>query len=104
LPALTFQSEQAREMMQQLGYPGYFLIMLTVFKVGGALALAIPLVSPTIKEWAYAGFGFDFIAAAVSNWAVKGFGVDVIFCFVALAILIISWIYHHKMMENVLLK
>lgn len=91
-------------MMQQLGYPGYFLIMLTVFKVVGALALAIPLVSPTIKEWAYAGFGFDFIAAAVSNWAVKGFGVDVIFCFVALAILIISWIYQHKMMEYVLLK
>ena len=66
MPAFTSQSELAKEGIRHLGYPEYFGNALVVFKVLGALALIIPQVSKRIKEWAYAGFAFDFIFAAIS--------------------------------------
>ena len=33
MPALTSQTEMAKEGIRHLGYPGYFGVMLTVFKV-----------------------------------------------------------------------
>lgn len=96
MPALTSNSELAKEGIRHLGYPDYFRNMLTVFKVLGALALILPFVSSRIKEWAYAGFAIDFIAAAVSHWAVDGFDGQTVFPFVALAILAVSYICYHK--------
>jgi hypothetical protein len=97
LPALTSQSELAKASIRHLGYPDYFGVLLTVFKVLGALTLIIPKVSSRIKEWAYAGFAFDFISACVSNWAVDGFGAVALFPLVVLAILAVSYIYYHKL-------
>ena len=102
LPALTSQTEMAKEGISHLGYPAYFGVMLTVFKVLGALALILPQVPPRIKEWAYAGFAFDFIAASVSHWAVDGFGGQAIFPLVVLAILMVSYAYYYKKMEGTL--
>lgn len=70
LPALTSQSEMAKEGISHLGYPAYFGVMLTVFKVLGAISLIAPQIQKRVKEWAYAGFAFDFISASVSHWAV----------------------------------
>ena len=75
MPLFTFNSELAREGLRHLGYPAYFGFLLVVFKVFGVLALAIPQVPGRVKEWAYAGFGFDFISASVSHWVVDGFGM-----------------------------
>lgn len=100
LPALTSQTEMAKEGINHLGYPTYFGVMLTIFKVLGALALIIPQIPKRIKEWAYAGFAFDFIAAAVSHWAVDGFGGEAIFPLVVLAILAVSYIYYYKKIET----
>jgi hypothetical protein len=97
IPALTSQSELAKEGIRHLGYPEYFGVLLTVFKVAGALALIIPKIPTRIKEWAYAGFAFDFISACVSNWAVDGFSGLVLFPLVVLAILAASYIYYHKL-------
>jgi hypothetical protein len=55
--------------MHDLGYPPYFLKLLGPAKVLGALALVGPRV-PVLREWAYAGFTFDLIAAIVSHAAV----------------------------------
>jgi hypothetical protein len=44
MPALTSQTAMAKEGIRHLGYPDYFGVMLTVFKVLGALALIIPQV------------------------------------------------------------
>ncbi len=79
LPAFTSQTEMAKEGIRHLGYPEYFGTMLVVFKVLGTLALIIPQVPTRIKEWAYAGFVFDFIFASGSHWAVDGFGGQTIF-------------------------
>ena len=102
LPALTSQTEMAKEGISHLGYPAYFGVLLVVFKVLGALALILPQVPTRIKEWAYAGFAFDFIAASVSHWAVDGFGGQAIFPLVVLAILMVSYAYYYKKMEGTL--
>ena len=61
MPALTSQTELAKEGIRHLGYPEYFGNALVVFKILGVLALVIPQIPKRVKEWAYAGFAFDFI-------------------------------------------
>ena len=98
--ALTSHTDLAKEGIRGLGYPDYFGIMLAVFKVLGSLALIVPGVPVRVKEWAYAGFGIDFIAAFVSIWAVGGFGVALVLPLVFLGILIASYTSFHKMHKS----
>ncbi|MGO4771846.1 DoxX family protein [Flavobacterium sp. W22_SRS_FK3] len=96
MPALTSQSEMAKEGIRHLGYPEYFGNALVVFKILGVLVLVIPQVPNRIKEWAYAGFAFDFIFASISHFAVDGIDFQSFFPLIILAILMISYIYYHK--------
>lgn len=100
MPALTSHTELAREGIRQLGYPAYFGTMLTVFKVAGAVVIMFPKFPARLKEWAYAGMTFEFIAASVSNAAVYGLGFEAAMPLIILAILAISYIYHHKLQRN----
>lgn len=97
LPALTSQSEMAKQGITHLGYPLYFGTMLAVFKVLGAIALVIPKLPARIIEWAYAGFAFDFIAASVSLAAVDGVNGMAFFPLITLVILVVSYIYRQKL-------
>jgi hypothetical protein len=97
MPALTSQTELAKEGIRHLGYPSYFNVLLTVFKVSGTLALIIPVVPARIKEWAYAGLSFDFIAASISIWAVDGFSGMVFFPLIVWMVLLISYFSYHKL-------
>ena len=54
-----------------LGYPLYFVTILGVWKVLGAIAILVPRF-PRLKEWAYAGIFFDLTGAAASSAAVGG--------------------------------
>jgi uncharacterized membrane protein YphA (DoxX/SURF4 family) len=54
--------------MAHLGYPHYFLPLLGIWKVLGALVIVAPRL-PRLKEWAYAGMVFDATGAAVSRGA-----------------------------------
>jgi uncharacterized membrane protein YphA (DoxX/SURF4 family) len=56
-----------------LGYPPYFVTVLGVWKILGAIAILIPRF-PRLKEWAYAGIFFDLTGAAASWVAVGGNG------------------------------
>jgi uncharacterized membrane protein YphA (DoxX/SURF4 family) len=56
-----------------LGYPAYFVTVLGVWKVLGAIAILVPHF-PRLKEWAYAGIFFDLTGAAASWAAVGGSG------------------------------
>jgi phosphatidylglycerophosphate synthase len=96
MPAFTSQTEMAKEGLRHLGYPEYFGNALVVFKILGVLALVIPQVPKNVKEWAYAGFGFDFIFAAISHYAVDGLDIQSFFPLLFLVILAISYIYYHK--------
>jgi uncharacterized membrane protein len=97
MPALTSQSEMAKEGITHLGYPLYFGNALVIFKVLGVLALIIPQMPKRIKEWAYAGFAFDFIFAAISHGAVDGVNGQTFIPFIALAILGVSYFNYHKL-------
>ncbi|OXE98928.1 DoxX-like protein [Flavobacterium araucananum] len=96
MPALTSQTELAKEGIKHLGYPEYFGNALVVFKILGVLALVIPKIPKNIKEWAYAGFGFDFIFATISHFAVDGVNFQSFFPLLFLVILAISYTYYHK--------
>lgn len=96
LPALTSNSELAVEGIRHLQYPDYFRVMLTVFKVTGALVLIIPFFKGRYKEWAYAGFGITFISAGVSHTVIDGFGGQAVFPFVILGILVVSYVCYQR--------
>jgi len=101
MPALTSNTELAKQGISHLGYPDYFRVLLTVFKIIGAILLIVPAVKGRIKEWAYAGFSFNFVSAAVSHWVVDGFDGQVIFPIVAFAILAVSYISYTRLNSKV---
>ncbi len=69
--AELFPNQQGLDIMKLLGYHVYFLIILGIAKILGALAI-IQTKFRTIKEWAYAGFTIDYISASSSFYFVKG--------------------------------
>jgi hypothetical protein len=100
MPAFTSHTAMAKEGIKHLGYPEYFGYALAVFKTLGGLALIIPKIPARIKEWAYAGFAFDFLFAAISLSAVDGLKPASLFPLIAFAILAVSYIYYHKLAEQ----
>lgn len=97
MPALTSQTELAKEGVRHLGYPEYFGNALVAFKILGSLILVIPQLPKRVKEWAYAGFTFDFLFASISHYSVDGFDFQTIFPLIVLAVLMVSYIYFHKL-------
>ncbi|MCC6290115.1 MAG: DoxX family protein [Chitinophagaceae bacterium] len=97
LTALTSQTEVAKQGISHLGYPPYFGNALVVFKILGALVLIIPQFPKRVKEFAYAGFVFDFIFASISHFAVDGMNFQSFFPLIFLALLAISYRTYHKL-------
>ena len=66
--ALQYLTEAPRmtSTITQLGYPAYFMAILGVAKLLGIAAI-VTGISPTLKEWAYAGFTFDVLGAFASH-------------------------------------
>jgi hypothetical protein len=50
-----------------VGYPQQLRVLLGIGKLAGAIVLLLPRL-PTLKEWAYAGFAFMWIAAVVAHY------------------------------------
>jgi hypothetical protein len=57
----------AVENFRHVGYPQQLRILLGIAKLAGAMVLLLPRL-PTLKEWAYAGFAFMWIAATVAHY------------------------------------
>ena len=60
-------SPQAVENFRHVGYPQQLRVLLGVGKLAGAIVLLLPRL-PRLKEWAYAGFTFMWIAATVAHY------------------------------------
>ena len=103
MPALTTNTQLAIDGVRHLGYPDYFRVMLTAFKIAGTLVLILPMISSRYKEWAYAGLGITFISAFISHTAVDGFSFQSFFPLIILAILVTSYTYYHKFREAALI-
>lgn len=97
MPAFTSQTQLAKEGIRHLGYPEYFGNVFVVFKVLGTLALIIPQLPNRVKEWAYAGFAFDFIFAFISHLSIDGLSFMAFLPLIFLAILIVSYLLREKL-------
>lgn len=58
----------------RLGYPLYFLTIIGLWKIAGAVVVLAPRL-PRLKEWAYAGIFFKMTGAAASHAAAGDYGV-----------------------------
>jgi DoxX-like family len=82
--------DYVREIVErQLGYPEYFLVIMGIWKVPGAVVLLVPR-CPRLKEWAYAGAVFTYTGAAASHLAV-GDGASALGPTVFAVIALASW-------------
>jgi hypothetical protein len=85
------RTDSAMEVMKFLGYPAYFTVLLGVAKVLGAIAILAP-VPRVLREWAYAGFTFDTIAAIISLAAVGVVNWTLMIPGLALAFVLCSYV------------
>lgn len=69
-----FNNEEISKVFESLGYPAYIVYPLATAKILGLLAIWTNK-SASLKEWAYAGFFFDFILAFFAHYMV-GEGVE----------------------------
>ena len=78
-----------------LGYPEYLLSILGTAKLLGAPVLIAPQFR-VLKEWAYAGFTFDFTGALISH-AIVGDPLEVAApSAVCLVVLSISYVFYRR--------
>ncbi len=81
--------------MGMLGYPVYFLSIVGTAKLLGAAAI-LQNRFRQVKEWAYAGFTFNFLAASVS-WAFAGYGAfETTFPLIILAVMCVPYFFWKK--------
>ncbi|XDD49624.1 DoxX family protein [Leptospira sp. WS92.C1] len=73
-----------------LGYPLYFVSILGVWKILGAIAISIPKF-PLLKEWAYAGMFINLTAASVSSLFVGNPIFHIIAPMILLVFVALSW-------------
>jgi hypothetical protein len=90
--------ESIKMLTAHFGYPAYFNQYLGIAKVLGSIALLVPGF-PHLKEWAYAGFTFDMISAVYSEISVHDSVAQWAPIFIFIAILAVSYIYHHKRLK-----
>ena len=62
----VFKHDLIADVFTKLGYPTYLIYPLAVAKVLGVVAI-LTKKSRALKEWAYAGFFFDFLSFVRSS-------------------------------------
>jgi len=66
-------SAQAIQILHDgMGYPIYFIQFISIAKLLGSVAILIPGLNRSLKEWAYAGLFFDLAGAIYSGIASSG--------------------------------
>jgi len=65
------------DVLQHLGYPVYFMVIVGFAKLLGVIAI-LQNKFKAIKEWAYAGFAFNFLGAIASRAFVGDCPADLI--------------------------
>ena len=77
------------EILASLGYPMYVLSIIGIWKILGAVTLAVPGFL-RLKEWAYAGIVFE-LSGAVASLAACGRTADLIPPLFLLGLTLASW-------------
>ncbi|WP_018601314.1 DoxX family protein [Mycobacterium sp. 155] len=79
-----------RDVVTDLGYPTYLLVILGTWKLLGGAAILVPGY-PVLKEWAYAGAFFVFSGAMVSHLTTGKDLQELGVLAVALVLVVASW-------------
>ena len=92
-----FNHDMVAETFSNLAYPTFIIYPLAIAKILGLLAIWTKK-SNTLKEWAYAGFFFDFILALSAHLYVKDreFAPSP----VATNLLIVSYLFEIKLVKK----
>jgi len=98
---LTFDEQAVAMLHEHLGYPLYFIRLISVAKIIGAIAILLPFVPARVKEWAYFGFFIDLLAAIVSFAAVGDPMAQWAPMFLFVGVLVWAYILHHKRLVDV---
>jgi hypothetical protein len=95
-------SQQAIQILHDgLGYPIYFIQFISFAKLFGVIAILIPVLNKTVKEWAYAGLFFDLTGAMYSGFASAGkFEPMVLTILIWIIPGVISYYYWHKKIQR----
>lgn len=62
-----FMFGESAKLLTALGFPHYIAYVLPITKIFGVIAI-LSNYSKTLKEWAYAGFFYDFVLAALAHY------------------------------------
>ena len=96
-----FNNEMFSKRFAELGHPTYIIYPLTIAKMLGLIAIWTNK-SKTLKEWAYAGFFFNFVLAMLAE--VHAADPDYISPPLALILLLSSYMFWKRMLEKNLKK
>lgn len=100
LGGLKLDEQTLAFLHDHLGYPLYFIRLISASKIIEAVAILLSFVPARVKEWAYFGFFIDLTTAAfsfravgdpVSGWAPM---------FLFIGVLIAAYLLHHKRLAN----
>jgi uncharacterized membrane protein YphA (DoxX/SURF4 family) len=80
------------DLFNRLGYPIYFLTILSIWKILGVVAVLIPRF-PLLKEWAYAGFFFAMSGAVFSHLANGSGALDYFGPVLLIVLTVTSWYF-----------
>ena len=84
-----------------LGYPVYFIPLISYAKLVGCIVILIPGLNRSVKEWAYAGLFFDLAGAVYSGVASAGkFDPRIIMMLIWIVPGIVSYYYWHKKIKG----
>ena len=90
-----FNHAEVSETFTKLGYPTYIIYPLAIAKLLGLVAIWTNKIK-ALKDWAYAGFFFNFILAIAAHIMIKdGEHMPAI---VALVLLLVSYMYSKKLL------
>jgi len=84
--------KEEADMFLRLGYPGYLLTILGVWKIVGVVAILVPKF-PLLKEWAYAGFIFTMSGAVFSHLASGDDTIEFFGPVLLLVLTVVSWYF-----------
>lgn len=100
LPGILYiNSAMAIEGVRHLGLPEWFRYELSIGTFIGGLLLLLP-VGKRLKEWTYVALGIVYISALIAHLAVDGFVLMSFTPVITFVILLISYIYYHRIYRN----
>jgi len=100
--SITMDPAAVKLIHTDLQYPEYFVPFNGWVKMLGSIAILIPGLNKTIKEWAYAGLFFDLIAVIYSSIAIAKGAVNPALAFMLIWIVpgILSYIFWKKKLKT----